>query len=174
MAKQKAQPSPQGAEPAVVQGGGPPVDAIKEGGTGVASLATGGVASVGTPSSGEEATAVRGDSTGPEAGAPSGLPPVDPGPAGQAVGGVLGAASAESSPNGEGTTATGGVPDALVATDPVPQQVTSEKVLALVLSDGPFGRCGEVREFDAAHAAEIEAGGFIDTHPNAVASADKD
>lgn len=45
------------------------------------------------------------------------------------------------------------------------------KVSALVLSDNAFGRCGEVREFDAAHAPVIEAGGFIDTHPNAVASA---
>jgi hypothetical protein len=47
-------------------------------------------------------------------------------------------------------------------------------VRALVLSDNAFGRCGEVREFEAAHAAAIEAGGFIDTHPNAVASAEGD
>lgn len=47
-------------------------------------------------------------------------------------------------------------------------------VRALVLSDSPFGRCGEVREFDAAHAGTIEAGGFIDTHPNAVASAESE
>lgn len=49
-----------------------------------------------------------------------------------------------------------------------------KKVRGLVLSDNAFGRCGEVREFEAAHAAAIEAGGFIDTHPNAVASVEGD
>lgn len=56
-------------------------------------------------------------------------------------------------------------------TDASPAPEARETVRALVLSDGPFGRCGDVREFDATHAADIEAGGFIDTHPNAVASA---
>ncbi|MHC9012106.1 hypothetical protein ACYX79_10835 [Stenotrophomonas rhizophila] len=57
-----------------------------------------------------------------------------------------------------------------------PAQTTlpGAKVRALVLSDNAFGRCGQVREFEAAHAAAIEAGGFIDTHPNAVASAEGD
>lgn len=57
---------------------------------------------------------------------------------------------------------------------PPAQTLPGAKVRALVLSDNAFGRCGEVREFEAAHAATIEAGGFIDTHPNAVASAEGD
>jgi len=57
---------------------------------------------------------------------------------------------------------------------PPAQTLPGAKVRALVLSDNAFGRCGEVREFEAAHAAAIEAGGFIDTHPNAVASAEGD
>lgn len=57
---------------------------------------------------------------------------------------------------------------------PPAQILSGAKVRALVLSDNAFGRCGEVREFEAAHAAAIEAGGFIDTHPNAVASAEGD
>ncbi|MEN5265758.1 hypothetical protein [Stenotrophomonas sp. TWI587] len=57
---------------------------------------------------------------------------------------------------------------------PRAQTLPGAKVRALVLSDNAFGRCGEVREFDAAHSAAIEAGGFIDTHPNAVASAEGD
>lgn len=46
------------------------------------------------------------------------------------------------------------------------------KVKALVLSDSVYGRCGEVCEFDAAEAEAIEAAGYIDTHPNAVKSAE--
>jgi|GEM_PF-1866502 len=57
---------------------------------------------------------------------------------------------------------------------PMANTLPTAKVRALVLSDNAFGRCGEVREFEAAHAPAIEAGGFIDTHPNAVASAEGD
>lgn len=42
---------------------------------------------------------------------------------------------------------------------------------ALVLFDSVYGKCGEVRAFDASTADAIAAAGFIDTHPNAVASA---
>ncbi len=57
---------------------------------------------------------------------------------------------------------------------PTAHTLPTAKVRALVLSDNAFGRCGEVWEFEAAHAPAIEAGGFIDTHPNAVASAEGD
>ncbi len=78
-----------------------------------------------------------------------------------------------------------GAADAVAVEEPGQQQAKDEqvppaqtlpgaKVRALVLSDNAFGRCGEVREFEAAHAGAIEAGGFIDTHPNAVASAEGD
>lgn len=46
-----------------------------------------------------------------------------------------------------------------------------QTVKALVLYDSVYGKCGEVAEFDANEAKQIEAAGFIDTHPNAVASA---
>lgn len=44
-------------------------------------------------------------------------------------------------------------------------------VLALVLSDSVYGKCGEVKRFPADLAPAIAAAGYIDTHPNAVASA---
>lgn len=46
-----------------------------------------------------------------------------------------------------------------------------ESVLALVLHDSIYGKCGEVREFDAALVAALKDAGYIDPHPNAVASA---
>lgn len=44
-----------------------------------------------------------------------------------------------------------------------------QKVLALVLLDCHYGKCGEVKEFDAVQANALRIGGYIDTHPNAVA-----
>lgn len=42
------------------------------------------------------------------------------------------------------------------------------KVYALVLLDCIYGKCGEVREFDAAEAEAVQEAGYIDTHPNAI------
>lgn len=42
---------------------------------------------------------------------------------------------------------------------------------ALVLRDSEYGRCGQVRPFDAALVAGLEQAGLIDSHPAAVASA---
>lgn len=86
---------------------------------------------------------------------------------------VPGAALVENPPNVAYGTADGSGesgPSAATTDAPLAPEAR-ETVWALVLSDGPFGRCGDVREFDATYAADIEAGGFIDTHPNAVASA---
>jgi len=44
-----------------------------------------------------------------------------------------------------------------------------QKVLALVLLDCHYGKCGEVKEFDVVQANALRVGGYIDTHPNAVA-----
>lgn len=44
-------------------------------------------------------------------------------------------------------------------------------VRALVLHDSIYGKCGEVREFDLALVAALKDAGYIDPHPNAVASA---
>lgn len=46
----------------------------------------------------------------------------------------------------------------------------ADTVLALVLSDSVYGKCGEVKRFAADLAPAIAAAGYIDTHPNAVAS----
>jgi len=96
--------------------------------------------------------------------------------------GVSAEADADSSTAGDGTVAAPGAetvgdpgqPRGQDEQAPTTHAPPGKKVRVLVLSDSAFGRCGEVREFDAAHAAVIEAGGFIDTHPNAVASAEGD
>lgn len=109
--------------------------------------------------------------------APGNAPSVDPATAldtaGEGPSLDPGATLVENPPDVEnGVVDGGGEPSHSAATtEAPPAPETREAVLALVLSNGPFGRCGDVREFDAAHAADIEAGGFIDTHPNAVASA---
>lgn len=46
----------------------------------------------------------------------------------------------------------------------------AESVRALVLHDSIYGKCGEVREFDAALVEALKDAGYIDPHPNAVAS----
>lgn len=119
----------------------------------------------------------------PAAALPQGVPSVDPPAAVDPVGGTatVGASDGlvESQPGNTETLAVDGGGDPLSqsggeddSAPPAPQPPEpTAMVEALVLSDGPFGRCGDVREFNAVHAAAIEAGGFIDTHPNAVASA---
>ncbi|MFY2035849.1 hypothetical protein ACOTDT_18990 [Achromobacter xylosoxidans] len=57
------------------------------------------------------------------------------------------------------------------AATPVPPPSERESVLALVLHDSIYGKCGEVREFDVALVAALKDAGYIDPHPNAVASA---
>ncbi|QXF03606.1 MULTISPECIES: hypothetical protein [Xanthomonas] len=47
-----------------------------------------------------------------------------------------------------------------------------ESTRALVLRDSPYGKCGQVRPFDAALVAGLEQAGFIDSHPAAVQSAE--
>ena len=46
-----------------------------------------------------------------------------------------------------------------------------ETVRALVLYDSVYGKCGEVKPFRADQVEDIADAGFIDAHPNAVASA---
>lgn len=58
---------------------------------------------------------------------------------------------------------------ALAAAVPPPSE--GESVRALVLHDSIYGKCGEVREFDVALVAALKDAGYIDPHPNAVASA---
>ncbi|CUR81866.1 hypothetical protein [Achromobacter xylosoxidans] len=53
----------------------------------------------------------------------------------------------------------------------VPPPSEGESVRALVLHDSIYGKCGEVREFDVALVAALKDAGYIDPHPNAVASA---
>ncbi|AZS80674.1 hypothetical protein ELS24_20815 [Achromobacter spanius] len=61
-----------------------------------------------------------------------------------------------------------GPPDAPA---PAPEPDTRERVKALVLHDSIYGKCGEVREFDADHVSALKGAGYIDPHPNAVESA---
>lgn len=46
-----------------------------------------------------------------------------------------------------------------------------ESVRALVLHDSIYGKCGEVREFAGDQVDALRGAGYIDPHPNAVASA---
>lgn len=62
----------------------------------------------------------------------------------------------------------GTAPAAAAAAPPTSE---GESVLALVLHDSIYGKCGEVREFDVALVAALKDAGYIDPHPNAVASA---
>lgn len=59
-----------------------------------------------------------------------------------------------------------GSPDA-----PASEPDTRERVKALVLHDSIYGKCGEVREFDADHVSALKGAGYIDPHPKAVESA---
>lgn len=54
---------------------------------------------------------------------------------------------------------------------PVPELDTREWVKALVLHDSIYGKCGEVREFDAEHVPALQGAGYIDPHPKAVEAA---
>ncbi|AMV02121.1 hypothetical protein [Xanthomonas citri] len=47
-----------------------------------------------------------------------------------------------------------------------------ESKQALVLRDSPYGKCGQVRAFDAALVDGLERAGLIDSHPAAVQSAE--
>lgn len=60
----------------------------------------------------------------------------------------------------------GDAPDAKA--DQLPEVETAP---ALVLYDSVYGKCGEVKPFRADQVEAIAAAGFIDAHPNAVASA---
>ncbi|QEA10892.1 hypothetical protein [Bordetella phage vB_BbrS_PHB09] len=44
----------------------------------------------------------------------------------------------------------------------------AEQVKALVLHDSIYGKCGEVREFDASAVDALKDAGYIDPHPKAV------
>lgn len=59
--------------------------------------------------------------------------------------------------------------DALAVAD-VPTPSEGELVRALVLHDSIYGKCGEVGDFDVALVAALKDAGYIDPHPNAVAS----
>lgn len=49
-----------------------------------------------------------------------------------------------------------------------PPAEPGETVPALVLSDNHLGRVGQVVQVPAAHAEQLQRGGLIDTHPNAI------
>ncbi len=57
------------------------------------------------------------------------------------------------------------------AASTAPEGASGESVRALVLHDSIYGKCGEVREFNVALVAALKDAGYIDPHPNAVASA---
>lgn len=58
--------------------------------------------------------------------------------------------------------------------DPIDPQVSTDApetrkwVKALVLHDSIYGKCGEVREFDAEQVSALKIAGYIDPHPKAV------
>ncbi|WP_241122390.1 hypothetical protein [Achromobacter xylosoxidans] len=116
---------------------------------------------------------------GEESNAPAALVPPE-GPSGEATPG----SNIPADQNDGGATinvSEGGGPGATPAPPPeetapaesAPSSPPSEResVLALVLHDSIYGKCGEVREFDAALVAALKDAGYIDPHPNAVASA---
>jgi len=51
-----------------------------------------------------------------------------------------------------------------------PAAAAPEVVRALVLHNSVYGRCGQVKEFPADVVKALRLAGFIDPHPNAVAS----
>lgn len=68
------------------------------------------------------------------------------------------------------TTQAGPSPDAVAEEEPPAQPVDdADTVPALVLLDCIYGKCGEVKRFDATQAPAIAAAGYIDTHVKAVA-----
>lgn len=114
---------------------------------------------------------------GEESGAPAALVPTEgasdeatPGsniPADQNDGG----ATINVSEGGEpGATLAAPPEEAALAAGAAPPPGEGESVRALVLHDSIYGKCGEVREFDAALVAALKDAGYIDPHPNAVAS----
>ena len=54
---------------------------------------------------------------------------------------------------------------------PTPPVIEGDTIQALVLFDSVYGKCGEVKPFRADEVEAIALAGFIDAHPNAVASA---
>ena len=50
-------------------------------------------------------------------------------------------------------------------------KATTAGVRALVLHDSVYGRCGQVKEFPADEVEALRLAGYVDPHPNAVASA---
>ncbi|MDF3851358.1 hypothetical protein [Achromobacter denitrificans] len=81
--------------------------------------------------------------------------------------------AAAAAPAGEeGTTAPAATtPGAADLSEPASEQDTHIWVRALVLHDSIYGKCGEVREFDAEHVPALKGAGYIDPHPKAVESA---
>lgn len=76
----------------------------------------------------------------------------------------------------EGSAATAVAIAPAPAEPPAPQPAATgfeslERVKALVLHDSIYGKCGEVREFDAEHVPALKGAGYIDPHPKAVESA---
>lgn len=82
-----------------------------------------------------------------------------------------GHASDESLAAPSGAEGAGAEPSDMLGNGPDPELAPSASVPALVLHDSVYGKCGEVKEFPADQAAAIAAAGYIDTHPNAIASA---
>lgn len=61
-----------------------------------------------------------------------------------------------------------GAPPADEGDDAPPPTESGETVQALVLSDNHLGKVGQVVQVPAAHAEQLQRGGLIDTHPNAI------
>lgn len=80
----------------------------------------------------------------------------------------LGAAAAGDSGT---TTPAPTMPGAADLSAPAPEQETRQMVRALVLHDSIYGKCGEVREFEAEQVPALKGAGYIDPHPKAVESA---
>ncbi|MNV34924.1 hypothetical protein D3C71_1263580 [compost metagenome] len=99
-----------------------------------------------------------------EAAPPSGEPQAPPALPGQADAAAAGGEVGATAP----AAAMPGPPDPPA---PVPEPDTREWVRALVLHDSIYGKCGEVREFDAEHVPALKGAGYIDPHPKAVESA---
>lgn len=76
------------------------------------------------------------------------------------VAGEVGAAEPAATPPGPPDTAA-----------PTPEPGAREWVKALVLHDSIYGKCGEVREFEAKQVPALKGAGYIDPHPKAVESA---
>lgn len=74
--------------------------------------------------------------------------------------------AAESASDADGSPNAGADPDDVAASP------ESETYRAVVLLDCYLGKLGDIVELDSAAAHAAQTGGYIDTHPNAIAAAE--